>query len=576
MPAVTLLCTLLLASCSRPTSTALQDTGRQRFNRLYLESVNCRLRGDYAAQHELLNEALRICPDAPEALYDLGLLKLQHKYSEEDLSEGERLLKKAISIMPHDEQFRTTLMGEYLMNLNEPEKALEQCRALIAIKEKPTLLYMEAMLCLDLGLHEEGIKALERYETLEGTDINTTKTKCQMILETGDTLLAYERFEEFCQTEPDNLEWRVAKGIFYHDNGHFANARKEWLDVLAKDEINVSAQNALLLHYAQLQEDSLFCDLLEKFMANPIASTPNKYKIMVKVLLPSEKYRNDSTFVCHLFDSALALPQDDASLSLAHIEYLVYRKSTGPHFISSLENHLQLDPGNKSVRFELVKHYSLNHPSSPESFDLCLEGTVLNPEEPLFYYFGFRHLLLNGRDNEAPSFLEKSWKKISDKDNPEVVSEIYSYLGDYRYEEGKIEDAFEAYEEALRIDSDNMLCLNNYAYFLSLEGRDLEHAESMSRQTIEAEPENPTYLDTYAWILYLLKRYDEAATFIDKTLEYAEETADNATLYDHAGDIHFKCGNAQKAVTLWKKAQALTNDETLFNKLKQKIRKKSL
>lgn len=95
-------------------------------------------------------------------------------------------------------------------------------------------------------------------------------------------------------------------------------------------------------------------------------------------------------------------------------------------------------------------------------------------------------------------------------------------------------------------------CLNNYAYYLSELGQQLDKAEQMSYRTIKAEPKNATYLDTYAWILFMQKRYNEARIYIDQTLQCDSDTS--AVLLEHAGDIYYHVGEKEKAVTLWQQA----------------------
>ena len=119
------------------------------------------------------------------------------------------------------------------------------------------------------------------------------------------------------------------------------------------------------------------------------------------------------------------------------------------------------------------------------------------------------------------------------------------------------------------------MVLNNYAYFLSLDKKDLERAEEMSAKSLKLEPDNPTYLDTYAWILFQQKRYAEAQVYIDSVLVLLGDslTADDANLLEHAGDIYYKAGNKSRALDLWKQALELSGDKP-SEALEQKVRKR--
>ena len=102
--------------------------------------------------------------------------------------------------------------------------------------------------------------------------------------------------------------------------------------------------------------------------------------------------------------------------------------------------------------------------------------------------------------------------------------------------------------------------MNNYAYYLSLAGENLRRAEQLSAKTVEAEPKNSTFLDTYAWILYRQGSYSLAKFYIERAIDNLDPEEDNSVLYDHYGDILQASGEKEKAVEMWRKAQELGLD----------------
>jgi len=123
------------------------------------------------------------------------------------------------------------------------------------------------------------------------------------------------------------------------------------------------------------------------------------------------------------------------------------------------------------------------------------------------------------------------------------------------------------YDSTLAYDPDNINVLNNYAYYMSLEDRDLKKALSMSAKTLEAEPLSATYLDTYAWILFRMKRYKESLQYLEKAMRYLD--TDNPEIYEHYGDVLYMCGEKEKALENWHKAKRM---ESQSNTLDRKIR----
>lgn len=173
--------------------------------------------------------------------------------------------------------------------------------------------------------------------------------------------------------------------------------------------------------------------------------------------------------------------------------------------------------------------------------------------DPLFYYF-------NGVSNkwfkhypEAISTLEMGIEFVID--NEMLLLEFYSSLADSYHATMQHELSDEYYEKALTIDSNNVLILNNYAYYLSVRKIKLDRAKEMSLRCNEIEINNGTYQDTYAWILYEMKEYEKAKEWMEKALINGGDKS--AVVVEHYGDILYKLGNVDKAISQWKKAKEL-------------------
>jgi tetratricopeptide (TPR) repeat protein len=179
------------------------------------------------------------------------------------------------------------------------------------------------------------------------------------------------------------------------------------------------------------------------------------------------------------------------------------------------------------------------------------------------------------KPEEALEIFRQATRQIAEGSDAEMVSDIYTAMGDILQESGKMNEAYACYESALEYNPNNFLVLNNYAYFLAVENRDLEKAEQMSRRTIENEPDNATYLDTYAWIMYMMKHYDEALTYIMRAIE--GDPQPSTDLCEHAGDIHYRLGDTEQALHYWNKALNLQREAGEVDKnLEKKIKDKKL
>ena len=148
--------------------------------------------------------------------------------------------------------------------------------------------------------------------------------------------------------------------------------------------------------------------------------------------------------------------------------------------------------------------------------------------------------------------------RISPKDSSVLVS-AYSAMGDAYYRMKKSKEAFKAYDKALKYKPDNIYVLNNYAYYLSLEGKNLKKAYAMSKKTIEAEPDNATYLDTFGWILYLQGKTLEAKPFFKHAMLYGGK--DSVVIMDHYAEVLFALKEYDLAFLYWYKAQEKNNGQ---------------
>ncbi len=150
----------------------------------------------------------------------------------------------------------------------------------------------------------------------------------------------------------------------------------------------------------------------------------------------------------------------------------------------------------------------------------------------------------------------------------------WSTMGDIYYELGDSKKAYKAYENALMVNPDYVYVLNNYAYYLSVEGKQLKKAYKMSKKTIEAEPDNATYLDTFGWILYLQGKALEAKPFFKHAMLYGGK--ESAVIMDHYAEVLYKLGEYDLALVYWNLALQKKDDRIPDLEEKVKQRKQSM
>ena len=207
--------------------------------------------------------------------------------------------------------------------------------------------------------------------------------------------------------------------------------------------------------------------------------------------------------------------------------------------------------------------------------DLSLVGRaayIRFPEEPAFLEMAcVGDYSLNNYDKalEACSELLKV-----QGDDPQKKVRTLSTMGDVYYQQGDKKNAFKVYESALKIDPANVYILNNYAYYLSLEGRNLNKAYEMSKKTVEAEPDNATYLDTFGWILYLQGKSIEARPGFKNAMLHGGK--ESAVILDHYADVLFSLGEYDMAFIYWNLALQKENGNVPGLKAKVEAKRKEV
>jgi len=225
-----------------------------------------------------------------------------------------------------------------------------------------------------------------------------------------------------------------------------------------------------------------------------------------------------------------------------------------------------MEPENIAAWQQLLQ-LALQTEDLDEVIRVCLKCIELFPDSPEYYFYlgiGYH------QKKEYQQALEAYARGIENipGDNLPLMSDFYGQIGDVYYQMDQLDKAFESYDEAIKYNENNIMVLNNYAYFLSLAKKDLDKAERMSAQTIRKEPENSTYLDTYAWIYFVQGNYTLAKIYIERAI--SNDKTDSTELLDHYGDILYMTGDHEKAMEQWIKAKELGKEsEILDRKIKE-------
>ncbi len=562
---------MLVAGCGK---TAVKERGSapavdyntaQKVKYFYAESVTQLQKGNYDAAFDLLKHCIELNPYAAEAYY--GLTPLYAEMGMDTLALEN--MEKAVSLRPDNVTYQERLAQTYL-GTKQWDKAINTYERIMSYS--PTRTDVLGILIQLYGQNKDYdniIRCLDRVENIEGASEQTALSKMHIYSLKGEKDKELQVLEDLVKKHPNDMNYRVMKGNWLIQNGMHEEAFEEYQFALRQDPKHVAARLSLLDYYRTLDKDSLANALQEDILESPEIPTNDKVMLVRKVVAENEQNGADSTQVLDLFHRVLSKPQHSADMTAMYAAYLQMKNFPQDSINTVYYQALKIEPDNASVRLALIQSL-WKEQNFDEIIRLSKEATQYNPDEMAFYYFLGVCYFQKGNNDASLDALRRGVSQINSKSNKEFVSDFYAIMGDILHEKGKSTEAYAAYDSCLQWKPDNISCLNNYAYFLSEEDKDLDKAERMSKKTIDEEPENPTYLDTYAWILFKQQRYEEAQKYIDKVLELSPSP--DATLLEHAGDIYSKTGNTKEAVAFWKKALEgkSKNAKLIRKKIKQR------
>ena len=538
---------LLLAMLACLPSWADDADKNRRYDAMFLEAICQREKGNNDAAFDLLRHCVDIDSTRSEAYYYLAQYYGAMKQRETAIM----YFKKAADLEPDNDTYQETLANAYINQRNYPEATQVLQRLYDRNADREDVLGMLIQLYEQQGDYDNAIRSLTQLETIEGKSERLSFAKSNLYTQKGDKKAAIAEMKTLSDQYPNDNNYRCLYANTLYINGQKKKAVDIYGKILSEEPDNRNAQLALLAYYSDQKDTLKVNEYIERVLTNKNATTEDRIDIMRQVITQNEQNGGDSTKVLQLFRRMESLPQTDADVAIMCAAYMNMKKMPNDSISRVLERVLEIVPDHAAARLQLVS-YAWQAEDRDRVIALCRDARQYNPDEMAFYYYQGIAYFQKGQLDDALDAFQNGISVITQESDPEIVSDFYAVMGDIYHQKGMEREAFAAYDSCLVWKDDNIGCLNNYAYYLRVKGERLKDAEQMSKRTIVKEPNNATYLDTYAWILFRLHRYDEAKTYIDRTLENDPDSA--SVLLEHAGDIYYYAGEKEKALGFWQKA----------------------
>ena len=539
-------------------------------DRLFLDAVCCQLRGDDSTALRLLDSCREVNPNAAEAYYRLA----QQYFDTGNDSIATKYMERAARLQPANDTYQESVAATYIQQ-RDYDNAIKAYENLYShYRERTDILDILVRLYGAEKDYARMLSTIGRMEKVDGESDELTLLKMNVYEMRHDTKNAYRMLKALNDAHPNEPNYKVMLGNWLMNHNRRDEAFKFLQGALADDPQNAFALNSMYDYYRSGGDYAAADELREKILFSSQTEPKTKVTMLQQAIKESEQNGGDSVVVLNLFDRTMKASPKDADISNMKAMYMKLKGMPDDSVNAAFEHTLSIEPDNNMARVKLIQD-KWEKKKWDEAISLSTAGTQYNPDDVVFYYFLGLGYFQKDDDDRALDALKRGVGEIHDRTDPDMASDFYGSMGDILFKKKRSKEAFEAYDNSLKWKEDNIVVLNNYAYYLSELRRDLKRAEQMSFKTVQAEPTNATYLDTYAWILFLQKRYDEARAYIDRALENDNDSTNgpSAVVIGHAGDIYCMCGDTARAVELWQRALKAGGDKAV---LTRKIKTKKL
>jgi tetratricopeptide (TPR) repeat protein len=535
------------------------------YDHFFLDAMIQRQKGNNDAAFDLLRRCLQIKPDASEAHYYIAQYYAGLKNDSLSLAH----IKRAAELNPDNETFMETLAQIYIRQQKISDAIAVVERLYDRDKNREDLLEMLFQLYQQDGDYKKAVSVLNRIELIDGKSELLSVAKSEMYTKMGDKKAAIAEMEALARQYPNDLNYLAMYGDMLMVNGQEKKGLKTFNQILGQEPDNSRVLMSLRTYYLAHSDQAMADSLTTRILLSRNTSQQDKIHLIRQEVQASENADGDSTRVLNLFRRMNNL-QPSADMLILQATYMNLKQMPKDSINAVLGHVLDIAPDNAAARLQLVAN-AWETDSMNTVVSLCQGGRQYNPDEMAFYYYQGIAYYKQEKLDEALSAFQNGIGVINEESNPAIVSDFYAVMGDILHQKGQPQAAYAAYDSCLVWKDDNIGCLNNYAYYLSEEGEQLDKAEQMSYKTIKAEPKNATYLDTYAWILFMQQRYSEAKVYIEQALQNKDDSLDNAVIFEHAGDIYACCNDSDKALEYWEQAlKGAPEKQILIRKIKLK------
>lgn len=532
------------------------------FENAFMNAQKEQMTGNEERAFDLFKKCTNIDPEQATPFYKLAELSMKRRAWKEAIEYNQQALKidggNRWIILQQARIFEAN--REYDLAANSYERLTELVPGDLSNFENAANLYSMA------GKYDAAIKVYDKEERRYGIKETTIRQKVRLYQLLKKQTKAEAEIQKLIATYPNEMKYRGLLAEFYLYTNDKEKAAAVYMLVLEKEPSAGWAHFALSKYWDEKGEHQKAFDALKKAFSDEQVQVKEK----VNALRPYHDNSENNTGKQEALELAELLCKTHPNDASAHMAYamLLYKHKKYSEARGHWQQVLLIEPNNAPAWHQTIS-CSIELKEYNRAAGDCEKAIETFPEVYDFYLLGCLSYM---EQNQFKQAIEKAKAGLeSGVEDSETRTRLLASWADAANHLKNYKQSDSLFEKALELDSQSTFLLNNYAYFLSVRKDKLEKAAEMSKITITKEADNPTYLDTYGWILYQQGKYDEALPFLEKAVGLMKE---NAEVNEHYGDLQYRLGNIQQALIYWNKALEQDSSKKLL--LEKKIREQKI
>lgn len=596
------------------------DADIKKADFIYLEASKAGNEQRFDDYVMLLRRANALNPDDPYIAADLAEIEMQISSDSALCEKGYRALRRRFDADPTETAYYTPYIRAaiQLNRIDDQIDAWSTLDRLMPDRNDPAYREAAALMqrytkTVDTADFNRATAIYSRLEKSMGPSVDIASEFIRAYMLRSDTAAIEGVLQRLAKAAPLDVRSNLFVGSIYGAIGRPDSAVAYFDRAERADSTDGTVDLARAGLYRQLNDSLAYDAAVYRALSSQNLEIQPKFDLLVDYI--RKQYADSATWprIDSLFRT---LEEVNPGEGRVHMLYGEFKDLQGrdDEAVEQFSYSIDLEPNDRDSWAGLMNSY-IKIKDYGQLLGACRRGLGFFPGDPQMVMLGSMAMAVSDNYSGALNMLDSIGDMSRYK--PDFASEIHRMRADYFEKLGMRDSSYEEYERAIALDAGNYMAMNNAAYFMALDSVKLDKAKLYASIAVESEPENPTFLDTYAWVMYRRGDFKAARELIDRAIASYSDTvvvdgdtlvavtpvvpvdavepsaedeaieaveAINATegsdseepsaeVYDHAGDIYYMCGDTDGAVELWKKAGTLSPDD---KNIKLKIKKRKI